>query len=203
MGLRHAYTVWAPVYDLAIEAATRRIRRESLARLESPPGTRILLDGVGTGLDLPWVPAHVEVVGLDLTRAMLRRAQQRSRRRGGVTDLVRGDAHVLPFADAAFDAVVMHLILAVVPEPSAALAEAVRVTAPGGRIVILDKFLRPGRRAPLRRLVSGVTRHLATRTDVVFESVLEAVPGVELVCDEPVLGGGWFRRIELRRAPAA
>jgi ubiquinone/menaquinone biosynthesis C-methylase UbiE len=110
-----------------------------------------------------------------------------------------GDAMALPFRDAAFDHVVMHLILAVVPDPRVALAEATRVLRVGGRIHLFDKFLRPGQRAPLRRLLSPIVGRLATRTDVVFEDVLAACPGLDVIGDESDVGGGWCRRIVLRR----
>lgn len=68
---------------------------------------------------------------------------------------------------------------------------------PGGVILILDKFLRPGASAPLRRLISPIAARIATRTDVVFESVLATAPELSLKYDEPALAGGWFRRIQL------
>jgi ubiquinone/menaquinone biosynthesis C-methylase UbiE len=105
----------------------------------------------------------------------------------------------LPLADRSFARAVLHLILAVVPNPSALLAEAARVVRPGGTIHILDKFLRPGQRAPVRRWISPLLGRLATRTDVVFEDVLASCPGLELIRDEPDIARGWFRRIVLRR----
>jgi ubiquinone/menaquinone biosynthesis C-methylase UbiE len=94
---------------------------------------------------------------------------------------------------------VLHLILAVTPHPERVLAEAARVLRRGGRVLILDKFLRPDQKAPLRRLVSPLLGVLATRTDVVFESVLAQVSGLEVASDRPALAGGWFRHIELRK----
>ena len=47
MSLQHSYSLIAPFYDAAIEAATRRARAASLAALPSKPA-RVLIDGVGT-----------------------------------------------------------------------------------------------------------------------------------------------------------
>jgi ubiquinone/menaquinone biosynthesis C-methylase UbiE len=93
----------------------------------------------------------------------------------------------------------MHLILAVIPRPAEALAEAARVLAPGGRILVWDKFLRPGQAAPLLRLASRVVGPFLTRTDVVFEEILAAAPSLAVTADRPSLLGGWFRFITLER----
>jgi len=103
----------------------------------------------------------------------------------------------LPFRDASFDVAVLHLILAIVAEPTSALREVARVLRPGGRVLVFDKFLRKAQLAPLRRLASPVMARLVTRLDVVFEDVLAAVPGLKLISDTPLLAGGWFRSIEL------
>src|SRR6185312_11381414 len=102
--------------------------------------------------------------------------------------------------DAAFDCVVLHLIVAVVAHPANALAEAARVVKPGGELLVFDKFLRHGERALLRRALSPLASRIATRTDVVFETLLDAVPDVRVMSDEAALAGGWFRRIRLEKA---
>lgn len=201
MSLRHTYTLFAPIYDLALARASERLRRDSLQRLEGSCGD-VLVAGVGTGLDLPHLPRGPHYTGFDLTPAMLARARQRAAQRDDIS-LHLGDAHRLPYADARFDAVVLHLILAVVPQPQRLLREVERVLKPGGRVLLLDKFLRPGQRAPLRRLLNVVSSRIATRTDVVFEEVLNCCPQLRLHNDEPVLAHGWFRRIELFKETAS
>jgi ubiquinone/menaquinone biosynthesis C-methylase UbiE len=115
-------------------------------------------------------------------------------------EFVLGDSMALPFNDAQFDHVVLHLIVAVVPEPHRCLSEATRVLKPGGTILLFDKFLQPQQRAPLRRLLNVLTRRFVTRMDVVFEEVLCAAPELEVVSNVPMLGGGWFRGIVLRKS---
>lgn len=200
MTLKTSYTLLAPLYDLIVGTASEPMRRRSLQRLGQDED--VLLCGIGSGLDIPHLPTGNRYTGIDLTPAMLRRASQRAERplaEGLQLQLQEGNAMALPFTDASFDCVVMHLIMAVVPRPDQALCEAERVLRPGGRILILDKFLRPGQRAPLRRLLNLLTRHIATRTDVVFENELARCPRLQCVHDQPVLAGGWFRTIELHK----
>ncbi|HET7775726.1 MAG TPA: class I SAM-dependent methyltransferase [Azospira sp.] len=196
MSLKHSYTLFAPFYDGAVAAATRSARIKSLGALPTAPG-EVLLLGVGTGLDLPHLPPQHRYTGLDLTPAMLARACRHS----GHLDFqaVGGDARTLPFATASFDVVVLHLILAVVPEPLACLRETARVLRPGGMVLVFDKFLRPGQAAPLRRLLTPLVARLATRLDVVFEELCAQVPQLHVEHDEAALAGGWFRLIRLTR----
>ncbi|HKB58803.1 MAG TPA: class I SAM-dependent methyltransferase [Gallionellaceae bacterium] len=197
MSLKTTYRFFAPVYDAVVERATAGIRKRSLAALDGPAALDVLVSGAGTGLDFPFLPRRHNYVALDLTAAM--QARSGRRKQGLNLDWVLGDSMALPFAESSFDRVVLHLILAVVPQPGHCLAEAARVLRPGGRILIFDKFLRRGQRAPLRRAVSPLSSRLATRLDVVFEDVLENVPQLSLLSDEPALANGWFRLIELRK----
>lgn len=196
MSLKHSYTLAAPFYDAFLTAATRGARKRSLSALADGPSRDVLLLGVGTGLDLPHLAAQHRYVGLDLTAAMLTRARPRAA--GLHFSPLRGDVQRLPFHDASFDVAVLHLILAVVPAPTLCLAEAVRVLKPGGQLLVFDKFLRRGE-AGWKRALNPLTRHVATRLDVVFEDVLEAVGGVRLTADEAALASGWFRLIRLEK----
>jgi phosphatidylethanolamine/phosphatidyl-N-methylethanolamine N-methyltransferase len=71
------------------------------------------------------------------------------------------------------------------------------VLKPGGKVLILDKFLKPGETAWFRRILNLLSQHLVTRLDVVFEPVLSSVPQLKVEADVPVLAGGWFRSIRL------
>jgi ubiquinone/menaquinone biosynthesis C-methylase UbiE len=197
MALKHSYSLLAPLYDVAVQGPLDLARRRSLSRLQNVAGKAVLVNGIGTGLDLEYLPPDAYYTGSDITPSMLKRAQKRARQRGVDIKLECADSQQLPFASESFDVVIMHLILAVVPEPASALQEASRVLKNNGSIYILDKFLRPGQIAPIRRGLNTVLRHIATRTDVVFEEVLSSSTDLHVVNDDPALAGGWFRLIEL------
>ena len=206
MSLRHSYTLLAPIYDLMVRRATHGLRKRSLDRLGDVTGQTILVAGIGSGLDIPLLPSGANYIGVDITLAMLRqaRALQARQHQGLRVALHVGDVMALPYPAQAFDTVIMHLILAVVPHPERALAEAARVLKPGGHILILDKFLQRGQHAPLRRWLSPLLGQIATRTDVVFEDVLAACqqtaqPRLSVISDMPVLAQGWFRNILLKK----
>lgn len=199
MALKHSYTLLAPIYDSIVSGPIDTFRETSLARIRDVDNAKILVNGIGSGLDIPYLPVGAKYTGTDITSAMLKRAVKRAQDSSLNIDFQLADSQALPFDDNSFDAVIMHLILAVVPQPELALKEACRVLKPGGHIYIFDKFIRPGQLAPTRRLLSLFLMHIATRTDVVFEKVLNACPQLEIIHDKPALARGWFRLIELKK----
>ena len=194
---RLRYTFWAPVYDLAVRGMDRK-RRDSLALLDARPGERLLIVGAGTGADLPHLPAGCTVLATDLTPAMLQRARPRARKR---THLAVMDGHELAVPDGAFDGVVLHLILAVIPDPVRCLRETARALRPSGRVVVFDKFVRTRRPPAVLRVLNVVTRVLFTEMTRRFEDILEA-SGAPLVPehDQPAFLGGLYRHLLLRKA---
>lgn len=200
MGLQRSYTLLAPFYDFFIARASKSVRLKSLQQLNTKPGEQILISGIGSGLDIPWLPSGPHYHGVDITLAMLKRAQHYSQ---DDLNLYQGDVMQLPFSSQQFNHVIMHLILAVVPDPLQALKEAARVLKPGGRIFILDKFLPINRPAPLRRLISPLTGIIATRLDLVFETLLPLCPSLRLLNNQPARLNGWFRIITLEKTTCA
>ena len=199
MGLKSSYTFLAPIYDSIVESATQEMRISSLQRITATHPQHILINGIGTGLDIPYLPGHHRYVGTDITPAMLNRCEQRLKQQALNLELHVADAMQLPFENEQYDIVIMNLILAVVPEPERALQEACRVLKPGGKIFILDKFIRRGQLAITRKLLNYVIRHIATRTDVVFEDVLDHCPELKLIQDIDARFNGWFRLIDLEK----
>ena len=202
MALKHSYTLIAPIYDSIVSGPIDVYRKKSIARITETKDKNILINGIGSGLDIPYLPDDANYTGTDITAAMLALAQKRVNSISPTNNnisLQLADSQALPFDDNHFDAVIMHLILAVVPKPELALQEACRVLKPGGKIFIFDKFIRHGQLALGRRFFNIFLRHIATRTDVIFEDILATSPQLEVTLDEPALAKGWFRLIELRK----
>jgi ubiquinone/menaquinone biosynthesis C-methylase UbiE len=109
------------------------------------------------------------------------------------------DARHLEFADATFDGVVMHLILAVMPEPARGLQEAERVLKAGGRIAVFDKFLREDERASRkRRLFNVVAKPLFSDMNRRLGAIVNQTTLI-LEHDEGVAFGGVYRMATLAK----
>ena len=195
---RLRYTVWAPAYDRIVGAAgLNTARRLSIDRLRLAAGDRVLIVGAGTGLDVDFLPPNVDVTAIDVTPAMLRQLDRRAAGRGPSVTTHVMDARQLAFPDSSFDAVVMHLILAVMPQPERGMSEAVRVLKPGGRIAIFDKFLGDEERpSPKRRLLNVLARPLFSDLNRRLGPLLAATR-LAVEHDEPVAFGGAYRVVTL------
>ena len=101
---------------------------------------RLLDIGTGTGQLLESLaPRIAQGTGIDASRTMLALARTRLSKPGLQHCAVRlADMYRLPLADAAFDAVVLQMVLHYAEDPQAALTEAARVLRPGGALVVVD-----------------------------------------------------------------
>jgi ubiquinone/menaquinone biosynthesis C-methylase UbiE len=191
------YRRWAGVYDALFGPLFARARHRAIAALDLQPGERLLLPGVGTGLDLLYLPPDVTAVAGDFSPAMLARALEKAQSRHR---LHQQDAQRLPLPAACSDAVLLSLIVSVAPDGAAVCAEAWRVLKPGGRLVIFDKFLLEKTRltAP-RRLLGGVIARLGTDVNRRLIDMLPTAPDMVIEQNEPALLRGQYRIVRLRK----
>jgi demethylmenaquinone methyltransferase/2-methoxy-6-polyprenyl-1,4-benzoquinol methylase len=126
-------------YDLTndvISLGQARLWRRAVARtVDARPGWKVLDLAAGTGTSsLPFTAAGAFTVPCDFSLGMLAEGK---RRHPGLP-LTAGDATRLPFRDGVFDAVTISFGLRNVHDTDAALAEMLRVTRPGGRVVVCE-----------------------------------------------------------------
>ncbi len=115
--------------------------------------------GAGHAAD-PIAPHVHQVVGVDLTRALLDIGTKRLRAAGINNVLLQeGNAEALPFVDESFDLVFCRAALHHIGDPERAVAEMVRVCRVGGRVVLFD-LVAPEADAALRRSFDDLHRRL-------------------------------------------
>lgn len=134
------YERWAPVYD----TLWRRYLNQTLPVLQRAiaplPEERILDLASGTGELEQRMSAStpgVKLVGIDLAQTMVQKSRKKMSGNASVS-FVQADAHDLPFADDAFDAVVSASSWHYFTSPHRVLEESVRVLRPNGRFILLD-----------------------------------------------------------------
>lgn len=146
----------APYYDIldfiGEALSQRRVRPQFLQGLSG----RILDAGVGTGRNIPFYPPGADIVGMDLSSAMLRRADRRRQRLDAPLHLVASNICQSPFPDDYFDAAVATFLFCVLDDADqlTALKELARICRTGAEIRLLDYVLPedPGRRRSTRRI---------------------------------------------------
>ncbi len=192
-------------YDLTNDVLSlgldRRWRRAVVAAIEPRRGQRILDLAAGTGTSsLPIVFAGATTIPCDFSVGMLT-VGKRERPR---LPFVAGDAMILPFGDATFDAVTIAFGLRNVAEPVVALAEMRRVTKAGGRLVVCE-FSKPTF-GPFRRvydeyLVKALPT-VATKVSSNPDSYVYLAESIQAWPDQRelarIVGGAGWSRVQVR-----
>lgn len=159
---RIRYTIYRPFYDL-VAAYFRSFRQQSINSLQLKPEDNVLIVGAGTGLDLEFLTKQKNITAIDITPAMIDKLSNRAKSMSLNVDAQVMDGGKLDFEDESFDAVILHLIVAVIPDPISCLKETERVLKPGGKFTIMDKFIPPGSKPGiLRHLLNPIANILAT-----------------------------------------
>lgn len=202
-----AYAKWAPFYDAVYTRLLRPGRNEAV-RAAVACGKEILEVGVGTGLSLGEYPQGTHVTGIDLSKPMLDKAQEKitAFRLANIRGLAVMDACRLGFADAAFDAVVAQYVITLVPDPEGALDEFARVLKPGGEIVLVNHLgMNDGPIAAIEKAVAPLAKRVGWSSEFKLSRVeaWAGDAGFELVEARRVAPVGFFTVIRLKDRRAA
>ena len=144
--------VYYDFFDLPFEYG--RYRKIRPLMFEGLTG-RILDAGVGTGRNFPFYPPTANVIGIDLSPAMLARAERRRGSAAAPVELRQMDITRLNFPDHYFDNAVATFLFCTLPDELQvpALKELSRVVKPGGLIRLLE-YTRP--RKAIRRAITKI-----------------------------------------------
>lgn len=161
---RIRYTLYQPFYDLAGNYFNK-YRKLSIEGLNLRPSDKILIVGAGTGLDLNYLDNQKNITAIDLTSSMVADLMGKAEELHLPVEALVMDGHELEFADGTFDVVILHLIVAVIPDPDRCLSEVRRVLKANGRFTIMDKFI------PANGQVSFIRRLLNPFTNFFFSDI--------------------------------
>jgi SAM-dependent methyltransferase len=140
-GAKHAAAAeGTPEFFAQVEAERNRLEPfiADYADFAGTRGQRLLEIGVGLGTDfVRFARAGAQVTGVDLTEHSVRLVQRRLELEGLEGEVRVADAERLPFPDGAFDVVYSWGVLHHTPAPDRAIAEALRLLRPGGRLCLM------------------------------------------------------------------
>ncbi len=192
------YTLYTPIYDI-IGKVFNASRKKSIDSLEIKAGERVLLIGAGTGLDLEFLPENCVITATDITASMLDKAKMRNEKLKREITFIQMDGQSLKFETGTFDKVVLHLILAVIPNPVACIQEAERVLKIGGRIAVFDKFVKTNSKpGVVRKFLNVFTNLLFSDITRDFESI-HSQSSLKIISDREADLNGNFRLILLEK----
>lgn len=132
------YSLIAPLYDRFFARPLEEGHHLIGDLIYDNPHKKILEVGIGSGLTLEHVEDH-DFTGVDINEEMLYEAQVKALGRHNI-QLFQMDAENLEFPNNQFDIVMAPSVLSAVAHPMEVFEEMIRVTRPGGKIVVISTF---------------------------------------------------------------
>ncbi len=179
--IKRVYSVYSKIYDLAFKSFLFPRHKYALNAMQINPDDKILDVGVGTGLNLPLYPKYCHVVGIDLSKEMLKKAQDKVRKYNlSHITLKLMDASNLEFEDDTFDHAFLGFVISVVPDPIKVMKEIKRVTKKDGNVVILNHF-RSDKKiiAKIEEIASPFCKRIGFRSDLALKDIIDGA-GLEV-----------------------
>jgi len=146
------------IYDRRSGSARSNSRDAGCEWLCSQANGETLEIGIGRGRTLPFYRRGIRLTGIELSAVAVDLAEMLARELGLNAIIHQGDAAALPYPDEHFDTVVFCYALCTIPDERTAVAEAVRVLRPGGRLLLVEHVRSPNRIVrTIERLIEPVS----------------------------------------------
>lgn len=138
--MERLYSFYSPFYDYVFGLLLGPGRRQAFNYLSRRPDQKILEIGVGPGSTLEFYPPSSQVVGIDISAPMIKRARKKATRlnSGNRYEFHVMDACNLDFPDNSFDVVMAAYVITTVCDPHRVCREMLRVVRPGGQIIAIN-----------------------------------------------------------------
>lgn len=183
------YNRIANVYDHMYGVFLKPGIKTSIEAMNLKPGLKLLEVGIGTGLTLDHYPEGMEIVGIDVSEAMLEHCRKKIEERNLKNIRVMNMSGLdIDFPDNTFDRVFAPSVISVIPEPEKAMAEMLRVCKPDGYVCVVSHFAgEKFHHQVLDKLADPITSRVLGFGMYTPARVVESAPDGLVVKKRPVL----------------
>lgn len=182
------YDRLAQGYDLAMGPLLHSGHKMAMKAMDIKPQHKVLEVGIGTGLTLPFYRQDQSIVGVDLSKGMLAKAEGRVKNLGMAhVKLIEMSGEKLEFEANTFDVVFAPSVFSVVNDPQKVLDEMIRVVKPEGTICIVSHFAGSSFAEKwIDRLTDPLTRKLVGFRMTTPRNIVESHTGAVVVLKKPI-----------------
>jgi phosphatidylethanolamine/phosphatidyl-N-methylethanolamine N-methyltransferase len=171
--IKKVYSFYSPFYNYVFGWILEPRIKYALSHADTKR-KKILEIGIGTGLSLKYYD-DCEIIGIDLSYEMLKKAQKFNRKCKKNLELFQMDACNLGFKDSSFDLVLCAFVLSTIPNFEDALKEIWRIIKPDGRVIVVNHFM--SKNPVIRYIEKGldpITKFVGWKNDFSEEKILSS-----------------------------
>lgn len=136
--IKRRYDRAAKVYDIFEQPMEVMSLKKWRLEVTKDLKGKVLEVGVGTGKNIPYYPANIDVTAIDFSGKMLEKAREKASNLNRDMKLIQMDAQNMDFPDNTFDMVFTTCVFCSVPDPVKGLQEIRRVCKPNGKIIMIE-----------------------------------------------------------------